>query len=79
MKKLKTSLRALHKFRFYTIVNILGLAISLACVIIIARYVHQETKVNNFATDLDRTYLLSIEDPENNRTQIGRASCRERV
>jgi len=71
MKKLKTSLRALHKFRFYTIVNILGLAISLACVIIIARYVHQETKVNNFATDLDRTYLLSIEDPENNRIRFG--------
>lgn len=26
------------------------------------RYVHQETTVNHFATDLDRTYMMSIEE-----------------
>ena len=61
MKLLKTSLRALNKFRIYTLVNILGLAISLACVIIVARYVHQETTVNHFAKDIDRTFISSIE------------------
>ena len=70
MKKLKTSLRALHKFRFYTIVNTWDCNQSGMC-----NYHCQictsETKVNNFATDLDRTYLLSIEDPENNRIRFG--------
>lgn len=61
MKLLKTSFRALNKFRIYTLVNMLGLSISLACVIIIARYVHQETTVNHFAKDIDRTFISSIE------------------
>ncbi|MFA5650545.1 MAG: FtsX-like permease family protein [Proteiniphilum sp.] len=61
LKLLKISLRALYKSRLYTVVNILGLAISLACVVIIARYVHQETTVNHFAKDIDRTYISSVE------------------
>lgn len=61
MKLIKSSLRSLKKFRLYTFVNILGLAISLACIIIIARYVHQETTVNHFAKDIDRTFISSIE------------------
>ncbi len=46
MKLLGLSFRTLKKFKLYTAVNVLGLAISLACVIIIARYVHQESTVN---------------------------------
>ena len=61
MKFLKYSLRSLNKFRLYTFGNILGLAISLACIIIIARYVHQETMVNHFAKNIERTYISSIE------------------
>lgn len=61
MKLLRSSLRSLNKFRLYTYVNILGLAMSLACIIIIARYVHQETTVNHFAKDIDRTFISSIE------------------
>ena len=71
MKQFKTSFRALYKFRLYTIVNILGLAVSLACVIIIARYVHQETTVNRFVNDLERTYILSVNEHENNRKKFG--------
>lgn len=55
---MKTTVRVLSRFRLYTVVNILGLAISLACLTLIARYVHQETTVNRFATDLDRTYMI---------------------
>ena len=62
MKLLRTTIRTLDRFRLYTVVNILGLAISLACVILITRYLHQETTVNHFATDLDRTFLMSEED-----------------
>ncbi len=71
MKQFKTSFRALYKFKFYSIVNILGLAVSLACVIIIARYVHQETTVNSFATDLDRTYIMSTEDQNGRKAYLG--------
>lgn len=62
MKLFTTSIRNLYKFKLYTIINIVGLAISLACVIIIMRYVHQETTVNHFAKDLDRTYMMSVEE-----------------
>ncbi|MDI9605495.1 MAG: ABC transporter permease [Bacteroidota bacterium] len=61
MKLLGLSFRALKKFKLYTAVNVLGLAISLACVIIIARYVYQETTVNSFAADLDRTFIMTVE------------------
>lgn len=71
MKQFKTSFRALYKFRLYSIVNVLGLAVSLACVIIIARYVHQETTVNRFVNDLERTYILSVNRQENNRKMFG--------
>ena len=62
MKLFTTSIRNLYKFKLYTIINILGLSISLACVIMIMRFVHQETTVNHFATDLDRTYIMTIEE-----------------
>lgn len=71
MKQFKTSLRTLYKFRLYSIVNILGLAVSLACVIIIARYVHQETTVNSFVDELDRTYVMSSEGQSGQRYYIG--------
>lgn len=72
MKLFTTSIRNLYKFKLYTIINILGLAISLACVIIIMRYVHQETTVNHFAKDLNRTYMMSIEQ-ENGPARYGGA------
>jgi ABC-type antimicrobial peptide transport system permease subunit len=40
---------------------VFGLAISLACVIIITRYVHQETTVNSFAADMERTFIMTVE------------------
>lgn len=72
MQLFKTTLRTLLRFRLYTVVNILGLAISLACVILIARYVHQEKTVNYFATDLDRTFMMSVEE-ENGQIRYGGA------
>lgn len=72
MKLFKTTIRTLNRFRLYTVVNILGLALSLSCVILIARYVHQETTVNHFATDLHRTFLMSVED-QNGQIHYGGA------
>ncbi|WP_298649484.1 hypothetical protein [uncultured Proteiniphilum sp.] len=68
---MKMTIRTLNRFRLYTLVNILGMALSLGCVILIARYVHQETTVNHFATDLERTYLMTEEDQNGQRTYRG--------
>ncbi|MCS2289363.1 hypothetical protein NXV11_14630 [Bacteroides fragilis] len=48
MKTIRLAWKALARFRTYTFINILGLALSLACVLIILRYIHQEVTVNHF-------------------------------
>lgn len=42
MKIILLALRSLIRFRLYSAINIMGLALSLACVIIISRYVYSE-------------------------------------
>ena len=37
MKIILLAIRSLMRFRLYTVINVLGLALSLACVIIISR------------------------------------------
>jgi ABC-type antimicrobial peptide transport system permease subunit len=54
----------------YSVINLAGMAISLACAIIIARYVHSELMVDGFNTKLDRIYMSTAEysnDPGNIR------------
>lgn len=65
MKNIRLALRSIFHFKLYTIVNILGLALSLACVIVIFRYVYGEITVDRFNTKLDRMYIPVIEDREN--------------
>lgn len=48
MKILLFAIRSLMRFRLYTAINILGLALSLACVIIISRYVYSEATTDHF-------------------------------
>ena len=43
---LKMSVRFLTRARSYTIINLLGLAFSLACSIILLRYIHRELTVD---------------------------------
>ena len=45
MKILLLAIRPLMRFRTYTLINVLGLALSLACVIIISRYVYSELQI----------------------------------
>ena len=59
---LKIAWRNLLKQRTQTIITVMGLAISLACVLIIAQYVNQERTVNHFAKDIDRTYMMTVEE-----------------
>ena len=58
MRLLILSINALLKFRAYTALNVVGLAVSLACVLTIARYIHQENTVNHCFPDYDRICLV---------------------
>lgn len=59
MKHVLLSLRTIFRFKTYTGINVAGLALSLACVFILVRYIHQEMTVNHFVPDLDRTFLTA--------------------
>ena len=61
MKIIRLALRSLMHFRSYTLVNIIGLALSLTCVIVIFRYVHGELTVDRFNTKLDRIFVSTTE------------------
>lgn len=49
MKTLKYAWRFLMRSKSYTIINLLGLALSLACSIILTRYIHQEMTADTHA------------------------------
>ena len=61
MKIIKLALRSILSFRTYSGINLLGLALSLACVITIFRYVYGEFSVDRFNKNLDRIYLTTLE------------------
>ena len=58
---LKTALRNLWRYRGYTLINIFGLAIGIACVALILLYVQSELSYDRFHTNKDRIYRLNIE------------------
>lgn len=59
MKILLLAIRSLSRFRLYTVINILGLAMSLTCVMIISRHVYRELTVDHFNKNLDRICLVT--------------------
>ena len=59
MKNQLSAIKALFRFRIYTIINIIGLAISVAATLIIVRYIHQEVTVDHFCKDLNQIYIDS--------------------
>lgn len=61
MKILLLAIRPLMRFRTYTIINIAGLALSLACVIILCRYIHREITTDHFVKALDRVYFVALD------------------
>lgn len=61
MKIILLALRSLTRFRLYSAINIMGLALSLACVITISRYIYQETTVDHFHKHLDRLYFTTLQ------------------
>lgn len=69
MKLIKMTLRTLFHFRLYTVINVVGLALSLACAILLIRYIHQETTVDEFEGK-DRIFIV-INEYASNRPALG--------
>ncbi|MDR2469625.1 MAG: ABC transporter permease [Tannerella sp.] len=62
MKLFKIAIRSLLHYKLYSLINILGLTLSLTCVIIIFRYVYSELTVDRFNKNLDRIFITTVED-----------------
>ena len=66
MKTLKYAARFLMRAKSYTVINLLGLAFSLACCIILMRYIHRELTVDTHCVDKERV-VVAIRDINNSR------------
>ena len=66
MKTLKYAARFLIRAKSYTLINLLGLAFSLACCIILMRYIHRELTVDTHCVDRENVYAV-INDEEGHR------------
>ena len=60
----KISFRHLFKYRFYSLINIVGLALGMACTITVLLYVHDESSYDSYHHEADRLYRLSIRGVE---------------
>ena len=65
MKTFAYALRHLMRARAYTVINLLGLALSLACCIVLMRYIHRELTVDTHCVDRDRV-VLALRDIDGN-------------
>ncbi len=57
---LKTATRILLKYKIYSFINILGLAIGLACSILMLQYVKNELSFDNFHKNKDNIFRVNI-------------------
>ena len=63
---LALSLRNLKKYRVYTIVNVLGLSLGIACCVLIFSYVHHELNFDNYHKDANSIFRVeSFHQSEN--------------
>jgi len=58
---LKITLRNMRKHKVYSFINVAGLAVSIACCLMILMHIHFETSYDNYHRDADRVYRLGID------------------
>lgn len=63
--KIKYAIRFLLRARSYTVINLIGLSLSLACCIVLLRYIHRELTVDNHANDLS-SIIVPLRDIDGN-------------
>jgi len=59
---LKVSLRYLNNHKGYTLINVLGLAVGIACCILIMVFVRSEWSFDRFHSKSDRIYRAWLEE-----------------
>lgn len=77
MKTLTYAWRFLARSKAYTIINILGLSFSLACCLILIRYIHRELTVDTHCVDRDEVYAVKSSIQGN--TYLGEIRNRQEV
>ena len=60
MKTIKYAIRFLVRSKSYTLINLLGLAFSLACCIILMRYINRELTVDTHCVDREKVYMTKV-------------------
>ncbi len=60
MKTLQYAFRFLARSKSYTLINLFGLAFSLACCIILMRYIHRELTVDTHCIDREKVYGVNV-------------------
>ena len=65
MKTLKYAARHLARAKAYTLINVIGLALSLGCFILLARYLHREYTVDTNCVDRGRV-VIPLQDIDGN-------------
>lgn len=71
---LKTALRNIARHKGYSLINLLGLSIGIACCILILLYVQDEFKYDRYVPDYKNTHriVLDIETPEGGEIHMAR-------
>jgi len=71
---IKTALRNLKRYKGYSFINLLGLAIGIACCILILLYVQDEFSYDRFALEYEDVYriVLDIQAPERGEMHVAR-------
>lgn len=71
---MKIALRNIKKQKGYSFINITGLAIGMACCILLVLYIHSELSVDNYHENIDRIFRLCVHVNIGGTDHIGSAS-----
>jgi len=67
---LKVAFRSLFKNKLYSLINIFGLAVGIACCILIALYIYNEWSYDTFHSESDRIYRAYVEETLSDGRQV---------
>ena len=67
---LKVAFRSIRRHKGYSLINILGLAIGLACSLMILAWIRDEISFDRFHKNKDTLYIVATHEHQGNRTAI---------
>ena len=71
---IKTAIRNLLKHKVYSFINIAGLAVGMACCLVMVLYIHSELSFDTFHENADRIYALGVQSEREGYEFRGTAS-----